>query len=182
MVLGFISLYFDLSSFSMTLLVIVQIEVVKFFILLQKPFRLNHDSTFYGLALGTGIGAMLVFVYSYAAALAFLEEGTLLDLSTVLFVFLISYNYTLVNASTGAIIGYGSYKGDFWIYLVKGVVVNGVHGLMMTTVWSFQFGLTGSFAVLIVGAVYCTVLIFYIYNEVLLPSIPDELKKHLEKD
>ncbi|MEF8874031.1 MAG: hypothetical protein V5A88_05100 [Candidatus Thermoplasmatota archaeon] len=182
MVLGFVSLYFSLADFLMVLIVIAQIEVVKFFILLQKPFRLNHDSTFYGLGLGTGIGAMVVFVYSYAAALAFLEEGTLLDFQTVLFVFLISYNYTLVNGGTGAIIGYGSYQGDFWNYLGKAFIVSGVHGLLMTLVWSFRFGLEGTFAVLIIGAIYCSVLMFYVYNELLPASIPEELRKHLTVD
>ncbi|MFP3872751.1 MAG: hypothetical protein ACOC55_00315 [Candidatus Natronoplasma sp.] len=181
MALGFTSLFFDLSDFLMILSVVALIEVVKFFILMQKPFRLNHDTTFYGLALGAGIGAMMVFVYSYAVGMAFLEEGTTLDLKTVLFVFLISYNYTFVNAGTGAIIGYGSYLGEFWKYLVRGFMVSGLHGLLMSLVWSFQFGRFGSFVVLGIGAIYCTGLIFYIYNEVIPASIPDEMRKRVEK-
>ncbi len=181
MVLGFFSLFFDLTDFLMAISVIALIEVVKFFILLQKPFRLKHDSTFYGLAIGTGIGAMITFVYSYTAGVAFIDEDIMLDLPTILFVFLMSYNYTLINAGTGTIIGYGSYRGEFWKYLARGFMGSGLHGLVMTLAWSLQFGMIGTYAMLGIGAIYCTVLMFYIYNEVIPASIPDELKKRVEE-
>ncbi|MBS3816199.1 MAG: hypothetical protein KGY76_01400 [Candidatus Thermoplasmatota archaeon] len=171
MIIGFFSLYFPIGYLSWALGIIALIEIVKFFILLQKPFRLNHDTTFYGTALGTGIGAMMVFVYSFAAGLVSL------DLLTVLLVFFISYNYTLVNASTGAIIGYGCYTGEFWKYLSKGFILSAIHGSMMTFVWSFRFGRTGILAVLTIGGVYGTVLIFYVYNNIFPKTIPEEMKE-----
>ncbi len=183
MALGFVSLFFDLLDFLEALLVIALIEVIKFFILFQRPFRLNHDSTFYGLALGTGIGAMVVFVYSYAVGTFWIGEDILLDLRTGLFFFLISYNYTLVNGGTGAIIGYGSYLGDFWLYLGKGFMISGLHGLMMTMVWTWVVmeNFIGAFLVMIVGSVYATAILYYIYTKVIPESIPKELKEKVQK-
>ncbi len=171
MVVGFFSLYFPLYVFIWTLGIVALIEIVKFLIMLQKPFRLNHDTTFYGLGLGAGIAAMMVFIYSYSSNLVQVAPRT------VLFVFLLSYNYTFIHSSTGALIGYGSYKGDFWKYLGRAFILSGAHGFIMSLVWSASVDMTGKFALLIIGATFATVLIFYIYKEILPETIPEEMKK-----
>ncbi len=177
MVISFFSLfYFPLEEFLLALGVVVLIEVVKFFILLQKPFRLNPDTPFYGLALGTGIGAMITFTYSYAAGF------TELSFVRISFIFLLSYNYTFVNASTGAVIAFGSSQGEFWRYLFRGVMLNGLHALLMTFIWSLRFGEIGSVILLVVGSIYVTLLMFHVWKNLFPASIPEEIKEIKEKE
>ncbi len=170
MVIGFFSLAFDLSNLLWALGIIALVEVVKFFILLQKPFRLNRDTPFYGFALGTGISSMMIFVYSFAAGLVSI------DLTTLAFIFLISYNYTFIYSATGAVIGYGSQMGEFWLYLGRAFLLSGLHGFMMIFVWSLEFGRIGAFAFLIIGAVYGTYLVFYVHNNIFPEAVPEEVK------
>jgi len=176
MVISFFSLYFPLDVFLWAIGIIVLIEVLKFFILLQKPFRLNPDTTFYGLALGTGIGAMVTFTYSYVAGF------TELDFGTISFVFLLSYNYTLLNASTGAVIGYGSSRGEFWEYLGRGIMLSSLHALLMTFIWSLRFGEMGSVILLVLGSLYVTLLIYHVCTDLFPASIPEEIKEKKDED
>lgn len=173
--IGIFSQSFPLQNFFWTLLVVALIEVVKFFILLQKPFRLNHDTTFYGMALGTGIAAMMMFIYIFSAGL------NQVALRTAAFVLLLSFNYTVIHFSTGAMLGYGSYKGDFWRYLLRSFLISGGHGFIMTFVWGARFGQVGVFALLIIGAVFATIVLFYVYNEIIPNTIPKEMKRAMRK-
>lgn len=173
--IGIFSIYLPIHEFIWALALIFLIELIKFFILLQKPFRLKHDATFYGMALGIGVAATMVFIYGYYAQL------TELDARTIFFVFLLSYNYNLIHGSTGAIIGYGSYIGDFWGYLLKAFLISGGHGFLMTMVWSTPFDSETAeiriFSLLIMGAVYATVLLLYVYHDIIPKTIPREMKK-----
>ncbi len=176
MIIGFSSLLFDFSNLLEALGIIALVEVVKFFILLQKPFRLNRDTPFYGFALGTGISSMMIYVYSFAAGLVSL------DIFGMGFFFLVSYNYTFINASTGAIIGKGSKLGEFWIYLARAFLLSGLHGIMMLFVWSYQFGEIGAFAFLAMGAVYGTYLIMHVYKDIFPESIPENVEEAEEEE
>lgn len=174
LVVGFFSLYLPIEEFFWTLAIVFFIELTKMLILLQKPFRLKHDSTFYGMSLGIGIAAMFTFVNTYSSGIS---------ISSIIFIFLISYNYMLINSSTGALIGYGAYKGEFWRYLMRAFILHGGLGFFMSLVWKGQFSETGSYALLIVGAIYSTVVFIYVYNEILEKTIPEKLKKLVnEKD
>ncbi|MFP4051469.1 MAG: hypothetical protein ACLFVB_06995 [Thermoplasmata archaeon] len=175
LVIGIFSMNFPLQNFLWTLLIVALIEVVKLLIMIQKPFRLNHDTTFYGMALGTGIAAMMMFIYIFYAGLSSVA------LRTAVFVLLLSYNYTAIHFSTGAMIGYGAYKGDFWRYLLRSFLISGGHGFIMTFVWGARFGQTSVFALLIIGGVFATVVLFYIYNEIIPDTIPDEMKRAMKK-
>ncbi len=178
LILGIFSLYLPLGDFLWALTLIFLIELIKFVILLQKPFRLKHDATFYGMALGIGIGAMMIFIYGFYAGLTHLE------LKTILFLLLLSYNYNLLHGSTGALIGYGCYIGDFWKYFFRAFLISGAHGLLMSVIWGTSFDKSGAetkmFALLIIGGVYATVVLLYIYKEIIPKTIPDELKRAKE--
>ncbi len=179
LVLGIFSLYLPLGDFLWALALIFLIELTKFIILLQKPFRLKHDATFYGMALGIGMGAMMVFIYGFYAGLAHLE------LKTILFVLLLSYNYNLIHGSTGALIGYGCYRGDFWKYFFRAFLISGGHVLLMSVIWSTPFDESGAetrmFALLIVGGIYATLVLIYIYKEIIPNTIPDDLRRAKER-
>lgn len=170
LIVGVVSNTVPMNQFFWTLIIVFSIEIIKFFILLQKPFRLEHDATFYGMALGIGTAAMLVFVYSFGAL-------DTISTKTAVFILLISYNYTLINASTGALIGFGSYKGDFWRYLFRSFVMHGIHGFLMTWVWNPNFALTTKFGILALGGIYVTLVLIYIIKDIIPKTIPKELKR-----
>ncbi len=178
LIIGIFSLYLPLDDFLWALALIFLIELTKFIILLQKPFRLKHDATFYGMAFGIGMGAMMVFVYGFYAGLTHLES------KTILFVLLLSYNYNLIHGSTGALIGYGCYRGDFWKYFFRAFLISGAHGFMMSLIWGTPLGESGAevrmFALLIFGGIYATLILLYIYKEIIPKTIPDELRRAKE--
>ncbi|MFW5945391.1 MAG: hypothetical protein ACOCTN_00775 [Candidatus Natronoplasma sp.] len=172
MFVGFFSLYFPLDEMVWAFAIVLLVETIKLFAMIQKPFRLNYDSSFYGLAFGTGIAAMMVFTFAYSAGLPSL------DITTILFVFLISCNYTFVGASTGGIIGYGSTLGEFWRYFGRALLLGGLHAFMMTFVWTFGYEqIYGSFAVLLIGFIYGSFLILYLYNEI----FPEVIEEKIEE-
>jgi len=176
MFVGFFSLYFPLEDMMWAFGIVLLVETIKLFAMIQKPFRLNYDTSFYGLAFGTGIAAMMVFTFAYSAGLVSL------DITTLLFVFLISCNYTFVGASTGGIIGYGSTLGEFWRYFGRALLLGGIHAFMMTFVWTFGYEqLIGSFAVLLIGFIYGSFLILYLYNEIFPEIIEEKIEEMKEK-
>ncbi len=174
LIIGFITLYFPLGDLIWMLGIVLVLELIKFVMLLQKPFRLKHDATFYGLAFGIGLPAMMVFVYGYFSGL--------LDISIKLALFfsLVSYNYTMVHASTGSLIGFGCYRGEFWTWFIRAFIISGVHGSLMAIVWAGDVSETGQFAVLTLGAVYATFLLLYIVKEILPRTVPKKIKKKVE--
>lgn len=177
--IGIFSFYIPIYDFFWALALISLIELIKLLILMQKPFRLKHDATFYGMGLGIGIASTMIFVYGFYSGL------TELQLITVSAVFLLSYNYNLIHGSTGAIIGYGSYRGEFWNYFFKAFIISGGHSFLMTLVWITDLETSGGevriFSLLIIGGIYATLVLLYVYNEIIPKSIPKELKKAREK-
>ncbi len=171
MFVGPFSIAIPLHIFLWTLALVVLIELTKFIVLMTKPFRLKHDSTYYGMAMGIGIGPMMVFLYGYFAAL--ME----ISLKTALFIGLLSVSYTFIHAATGAFIGFGCYKGEFWRYFTKAVIVSGLHGLVMSIVWGGHFSETGNFALTVVASLFSVTVMLYIVFEILPKTIPDRLKK-----
>ncbi len=176
MFVGFFSLYFPLDDMIWAFGIVLLVETIKLFAMIQKPFRLNYDTSFYGLAFGTGIAAMMVFTFVYSAGLVSL------DIITILFVLLISFNYTLVGASTGGIIGYGSTLGEFWRYFGRALILGGIHAFIMAFVWTFGYEqLFASFAVLLIGFVYASVLILYLYNEIF-PEVVEDIIEEVKQE
>lgn len=173
MIIGFFSLYFPLYNIIYALLIIALIEIIKFFIMLQKPFRLKYDAPFYSFAFGSGLAAMMIFTQIYGLGWFSLEAAN------VLFIFLLSYNYTFVNAGTAGIIGEGSRIGEFWRYLLRGFLLAALHGSMMTLAWTWigQENFTGGFTLLFIGAVYGTYLVYYVYSNIFPEAIEEKLEE-----
>ncbi|MFO7792644.1 MAG: hypothetical protein R6W73_06655 [Candidatus Saliniplasma sp.] len=159
-----------LVNLILILAVIFLIELTKMLVLLQKPFRLNFDTPFYGFGMGCGLGATFVFVNIFYAGLAELSATTLL------FILLLSINYTAINSSTGAIIGYGSSKGNFWRSLFRAFLAHSVLGFMLAFVYGGA-SLTGIFAILLIGIIYNVLLMMFIIQRILKRTIPEEMKK-----
>ncbi len=171
LIVGLFTFAFPFDIFMVTLAVVILLELIKFVVLLSKPFRLKHDATFYGISMGVGMVPMMLFIYFYFAGL------TELHFSTALFMFLISVSYTFVHSSTGAYIGYGCYVGEFWRYFIKAVIISGIHGLMMSFVWGAHFSNIGNYAILIIAVIYSVMVLLHIVFEIIPKTVPKELKQ-----
>ncbi len=170
MLIGLFSLTIPLHVFFWSLALVALIELTKFIVLMTKPFRLKHDTTFYGMAMGIGIAPVMVFLYGYFAALIEISP------KTAIFIGLLSISYTFIHASTGAFIGYGCYKGEFWRYFLKAFMISGFHGLLMSIVWAGRFSESGNFALLIIGSIFSTIVLLHVVFELIPKTIPKELK------
>jgi len=174
MMMGILSSTVMILNIILILAVIFLIELTKMLVMLQKPFRLNFDTPFYGFALGCGLGATFVFVNVFYAGLVSLE------FETVLLIILLSINYTSINASTGTLIGWGSSKGEFWKYLFKAFIAHGILGLLLFVVYG-GISLAGIYSLLIIGIVYNILLLMFVQNKILKRTIPEEMKKAKKK-
>jgi len=172
---GFFSMFFFLGNIVLALLLIALLEIIKFLAMMQRPFRMKYDAPFYGFAFGAGISVMMVFTFIYGFQLFALDPVNLV------LILLLSYNYTFVQASTGGIIGYGSKKGDFWRYLIRAFLISGLHVSMITFFWEGRFSLVVDFIILVIGAIYGTFLVFYVYSEIFPEVVSDKLQE-LEKE
>ncbi len=171
MFIGLLTLTLPLDIFMVTLGVVLLLELTKFVVLLSRPFRLKHDATFYGMAMGVGIAPMMVFIYGYFAGLAEVSP------KTALFIGLMATSYTFIYAATGAFIGYGCYKGEFWRFFVKAVIFSGLHGLILSMIWANQFSSEiANFALLFIATVYTSLVLLHVVFEVIPKTIPSELK------
>ncbi len=171
--IGFFSLYFPLDNIITALLIVALIEIVKFLVMMQKPFRLKYDAPFYGFAFGAGIAAMMVFTLIYGIGL-FSTEPT-----NLVFVFLFSYNYTFVNSATGGIIGEGSRIGEFWNYLTRAFLLAALHGSIITFSWTLigRDRIIGAFGLLFLGAIYGSILVFFVYNNIFEGAIEEKIQE-----
>lgn len=152
------------------LAVIFLIELTKMLVLLQKPFRLNFDTPFYGFGMGCGVGATFVFVNVFYAGLVELAPITLA------FILLLSINYTMINSSTGAIIGFGSSKGKFWRSLFRAFLAHGVLGIILAFVYG-GVSLAGIFSLLVIGIIYNIFLLMLVKKRILEETIPKDMKR-----
>jgi len=171
---GILSISVMVLNIILILGVIFLIEITKMLVLLQKPFRLNFDTPFYGFGMGCGLGATFVFINVFYAGLVEIAP------TTMIFILLLSINHIAINSSTGAIIGYGSSKGHFWKYMFRAFIAHGILGIILNIVYG-GISLGGSFSLLTIGIIYNIVLMMYVDNKILKKTIPKEMKKARKK-
>ncbi len=167
---GILSSIVMIVNLILILAIIFLIEITKMLVLLQKPFRLNFDTPFYGFGMGCGVGATFVFINVFYAGLV--EIST----RTIIFILLLSINYITINSSTGAVIGYGSSKGIFWRYLFRAFIAHAILGLILTFVYA-GISLIGIYALLTIGIIYNILLMMFVDNKIFKKTIPDEMEK-----
>lgn len=106
-------------------LAILLIVIFAFFEQLFKTTVLNigrlqrkKETTIYGLSLGLGFGASFTPFLILAGGIS--EQSTTAFLALV---FIGAIGYTLFHAATGAIIGFGIYKGKLIKYLLTAIII-----------------------------------------------------------
>jgi hypothetical protein len=167
----------DLTSSLVAIIVTFLFEEgFKLVYLNRRAYRGRFDTTFYGVPLGVGAAATAVVATVLWTALdvLYVVEGFVL---LVLF----SISLSLVNADTGAIIGFGASRGHTWRAYARAVLVRLAHGGFL---FPFLIGIENPWALLSVATSLGFALLLYVYvYRVLLPgTLPDDLRRELRRE
>src|SRR5438552_1981541 len=88
----------------------------------RRRYQGRFDTTFYGVPLGTGIAA------SGVVAAAWASRDVLYVPETFALLVLYSIGLGLINADTGALIGFGASRGEMWRYFLRAIAVRFAYG------------------------------------------------------
>lgn len=175
-----ITLSFQASSVGALLGIVVGTflfeESFKLVWLNRKSYRGRFDATFYGVPLGVGIAASGVVGAAWASR-EFLYVPT-----TFLLLVLYSIGLALVNANTGALIGFGASRGDMWSYFARAIAVRFSYGglllpfLLPNVDAPFQ-------ALSVASAAAFGVLVYlYVYERILPGTLPEEIRREIRRE
>jgi hypothetical protein len=142
----------------------------------RRAYQGRFDTTFYGVPLGTGIAASGVV----AAAWATREILYVPETFTLLVIY--SIGLGLINADTGALIGFGASRGEMWRYFLRAIVVRFAYGAFL-----FPFilpGIPDFYAALSVAtaAGFGLLVYYYVYHRILPGTLPDEIRRELRRE
>lgn len=151
-------------------------ELFKLVYLNRRGYQGRFDTTFYGVSLGVGAastGVVGTVVWGSTASL-YSVEGLLL-------LILFSVNLSLINADTGAIIGFGAAHGDMWLALEKAVGIRFAHFLILL---AFLMRAPQPWATLAVvtALVFAGIIYHYIYTQVLPGTLPEDIRREMRRE
>ncbi len=112
--------WFPLSLIYVALAFAIVEELVKLMILNFPRFHRKLDTSFYGLAIGLGIGSTMAFGSAYVS----LHVVEAVSAWTLLIVVLLGVLFVFLNASTGATIGVGVTRGAPWAFFAQATLVH----------------------------------------------------------
>jgi hypothetical protein len=152
-------------------------EAFKLVWLNRRSYRGRFDTTFYGVPLGIGAAA------SGVVAAAWVSQSTLYVPETLALLVVYSFGLSLINADTGALIGFGASHGDTWRSFLKALAVRFGHGLLL---FPFLLGnLVGEpYAALSAATAlgFALVIYYYIYHEILPGTLPEEVRRGIRRE
>jgi len=153
-------------------------ESFKLVYLNRKGYRGRFDATFYGLSLGVGSAAALSMASVYNANRFLLLSPQLPLLATALVLFSISM--TMILASTGALIGFGSAQEKVLGYFVRAFLTRFSH---LAILLFFFVGTDDilSWSSLAASLVFAGVVYAFVYREVLPETLPKDLRRQLRR-
>ena len=142
----------------------------------RRKYQGRFDTTFYGVPLGTGIAASGVVAAAWAS-----RDGLYVPLTFTLLV-IYSVGLGLINADTGALIGFGASRGEMWPYFLRAVAVRFAYGAFL-----FPFilpGIPDLYAALSVAtaAGFGFLVYYYVYHRILPGTLPEELRRELRRE
>ena len=95
---------------------------------------------------------------------------------------LYSIGLGLINADTGALIGFGASQGEMWRYFLRAIAVRFAYGAFL-----FPFilpGIPDFYAALSVttAAGFGLLVYYYVYRRILPGTLPEELRRELRRE
>src|SRR5436189_3542055 len=167
----------DLVSFAVAVGVsFVFEESFKLAWLNRRSYRGRFDTTFYGVPLGIGAAA------SGVVAAAWASREILYVPETFALLIVYSISLSLVNADTGALIGFGATRGDTWRAYLRALAVRLSHGALLS-----PFLLPGTpelYATISVGTSlgFALLIYYYVYHDILPGTLPEEIRRELRRE
>ncbi len=141
----------------------------------RKTYRGRFDTTFYGVPLGIGAAA------SSVVAAAWASRETLYVPETLGLLLVYSISLGLVNADTGALIGFGASRGDMWRSYLRAIVVRFAHGAFLIP-FLLQVAEPFSAISLATSVGFSFLVYLYVYRSILPGTLPEELRRELRRE
>jgi hypothetical protein len=167
--------YFDLGYLLFALLFAVFEELIKLVILNMPRFARKLDTSFYGLSLGLGIGSTMAF----GAVFYTIQQSDGLGIEGWLTVIVLGVQMVLLHASTGAMIGTGTARGEVRGYFAQAGLLHIGFNLLMAVPLNFD-----NIYLAWTSVVLATLLVVYYYLQVhrhLLPAVVRDALKAMQK-
>ena len=156
--------YFNLGFLLFALLFAVLEPLIKMVILNMPRVARKLDTSFYGFALGLGIGSTMAF----GSVFYTMQQSDGLSPLAWIAVFILAMQMVLLHASTGAMIGTGSARGEVWGYFAQAGMVHIGFNLLMAVPLNVDNDILAW-----AGVLLATLLVAYYYLQVhryLLPA------------
>jgi len=167
----------DLASSVLAIVVTFLFEEgFKLVYLNRRGYRGRFDATFYGVSLGVGAASTAV-----VATVVWTALSVLYTVDGFALLVLFSISLCLVNADTGAIIGFGASRGDMWRAYARAVLVRLAHGGFLLP---FLIGAANPWSLLSAATSLGFALLLYLYvYRVLLPgTLPDDILREIRRE
>ena len=167
------------SSILIFLAILLTEELFKVVYLNRRGYRERFDTTFYGLALGVGSSSTAV-----VATVVWTALPQLYQVVGFMVLVLYSVNLAVINADTGALIGFGASRGDLWRSFEKAVGIRYAHGALL-----FVFLAAGPyvpdvlvFVTLATALAFALLVYHYVYTTVLPATLPEEVQREMRRE
>lgn len=141
----------------------------------RRAYRGRFDTTFYGIPLGIGAAASGVVAAAWASRdILYLPE-------TFGLLVLYSISLGLVNADSGALIGFGASRGDMWGSFLRAIVVRFAHGAFL---FPFLLRIEEPFSAISVATSvgFAFLVYFYVYQRILPGTLPEEIQREMRRE
>src|SRR5438445_11164029 len=141
----------------------------------RRAYQGRFDTTFYGVPLGLGAAA------SGVVAAAWASREILYVPETFVLLVLYSISLGLVNADTGALIGFGASRGEMWRYFLRAIGVRFAYGAFL---FPFLLQVDEPYAALsvVTSAGFALLIYYYVYREILPGTLPDDIRRELRRE
>ena len=154
-------------------------ESFKVVYLNRKGYRGRFDTTFYGVSLGVGSGATLVMASIFNANPTLLRSPQVPALVAALA--LLSLSMTMILASTGGLIGFGTAQSKVLGYFLRAFLVRFSHLAILMFFFLYTPGDDPRLAVASLAAslMFAGIVYAYVYREVLPETLPKDIRREL---
>jgi hypothetical protein len=153
-------------------------ESAKLVILNMPRLALKSDTLYYGAALGLGIGSMSVIAISFRIFLA--DPDSFGNAISIAGFVVLSFNFCLIHAATGVMIGYGCARGMVFNQFTRALMAHSVYNVFLLF-YLWMVG-TAKFAFLFAASIVAIFLFYYALKELMPWALPPELQKRRRRD
>jgi hypothetical protein len=140
----------------------------------RRSYQGRFDTTFYGIPLGVGAAA------SGFVATALVNRADLYVPEILALLVVYSIGFGLINADTGALIGFGASRGDMWGYFLRAILVRLAYGAFLLP-FVLRIGEVAALSVS-TAAGFALLVYFYIYERILPGTLPEEVRRELRRE